>query len=257
MTRRNNGIGLVAILASLAFAACGPADVSVVVALGDDTESTPLDNVEVQILPYDRDQVFDSLEAEAPTPEPAIPADLLAAREEIAQAQQNWLDLETRWGTLRDTLQRLNSRLEELNPGEGLYRAIFNEWQDLEAELNRAERQRDGAFNNFNDLQQAAIERMDSMRIVQADWADQAFVDVSTVIMAKLDMTGLDIVVDTTDASGIADFQDGVAPGMYWVHARHELPYDELYWNVPVTVSTEAPLVLRLSRDNAEVRPIF
>ena len=95
------------------------------------------------------------------------------------------------------------------------------------------------------------------MRIVQADWADQAFVDVSTVIMAKLDMTGLDIVVDTTDASGIADFQDGVAPGMYWVHARHELPYDELYWNVPVTVSREAPLVLRLSRDNAEVRPIF
>ena len=257
MTRRNYGIGVVAILASLSLAACGAADVSVVVALGDDTESTPLDGVEVQILPYDRDQVFDSLEAASPTPEPEIPEDLLAAREEIAQAQQNWLDLEARWGTLRDTLQRLNTRLEELNPGEGLYRAIFNEWQDLEAELNRAERQRDGAFNTFNSLQQATIERMDSMRIVQADWGDQAFADVSLVIMAKVNEAGLDIVMDTTDASGIADFQDGVAPGMYWVHARHELPYDELYWNVPIAVSREEPLVLRLSRDNAEVRPIF
>ena len=257
MTRRNNGTGVVAILASLSLAACGAAEVSVVVALGDDTESTPLDDVEIQLLPYDRDQVFDSLEAAAPTPEPEMPADLLAARDEIAQAQQEWLDLETRWGVLRDTLQRLNSRLDELNPGEGAYRAIFNEWQDLEAELNRAERQRDGAFNNFNSLQQATIERMDSMRIVRADWSDQAFEDVSLVIMAKVDVSGLDILVDTTDASGIADFQDGVAPGMYWVHARHELPYDELYWNVPVTVSREEPLVLRLSRDNAEVRPIF
>ena len=71
---------------------------------------------------------------------------------------------------------------------------------------------------------------MDSMRIVQADWADQAFVDVSTVIMAKLDMTGLDIVVDTTDASGIADFQDGVRRGMYWVTRVDEFPLRRAYW---------------------------
>ena len=73
MTRRNNGIGLVAILASLAFAACGPADVSVVVALGDDTESTPLDNVEVQIPHTPRPGSFDSLEAAAPHANTEIP----------------------------------------------------------------------------------------------------------------------------------------------------------------------------------------
>ena len=257
MTRRNYGIGVVAILASLSLAACGAADVSVVVALGDDTESTPLDGVEVQILPYDRDQVFDSLEAASPTPEPEIPEDLLAAQAEIVQAQQAWLEAETRWNELRDRLQTLNDRLEGLNRGESLYRQLFAEYEDLDAEYQRTERQVGALFDTFDGLQQASIERMDSMRIVQADWGDQAFADVSVVIMAKVDAAGLDIVMDTTDASGIADFQDGVAPGMYWVHARHELPYDELYWNVPVTVSREEPLVLRLSRDNAEVRPIF
>ena len=260
MTRRNNRIGLVAILASLAFAACGPANVTVFVALGDEAEPDPLDAVEVQILPYDRDQVFDSLAAaaaEAGTPEPEIPADLLAAQEEIAAAQQAWRDSETRWNTLRDTLQKLNSRLEGLNRGEGLYRQIYNEYEDLDSEYARTERQMGALFDNFDALQQAAIERMDSMRIVRADWADQAFADVSLVIMTKVEVTGLDIVVDTTEAGGYADFQDGVAPGTYWVHARHELPYDELYWNVPVTISREEPFVLRLSRENAEVRPIF
>jgi len=257
MTRRNNGIGAVAILASLSLAACGAADVSVVVALGDDTESTPLDGVEVQILPYDRDQVFDSLEAAAATPEPEAPADLLAAQEEIAQAQREWLEAETRWNELRDRLQTINERLEGLNRGERLYGQLYQEYEQVDAEYQRTERQVGSLFDTFDALQKASIERVDSMRIVQADWADQAFADVSLVIMSKVDASGLDIVMDTTDASGIADFQDGVAPGMYWVHARHELPYDELYWNVPVTISREDPLVLRLSRDNAEVRPIF
>ena len=139
MTRRNNGIGL-AILATLAITACGPADVTVFVALGDEANPEPLDAVEVRLLPYDRDQIFDSLASEAGTPEPQIPPDLMAARDEIALAQQAWRDSETRWGVLRDTLQKLNDAMEGLNRAESLYRQLFMDYEDFEGQYNAADR---------------------------------------------------------------------------------------------------------------------
>lgn len=257
MTRRKNGIGLVAALVPLVLAACGPADVTVYVALGDEADSDPLDNVEVRLLPYDRDQIFDSLSSEAATPEPEIPADLLAAQTDIAEAQQAWLDAETRWGVLRDTLQRLTRSMEGLSRAESLYQRLYREYQGLEGEYDQAERRLGTLFDNFTALQQATIGRMDSMRVVQGDWADMAFEDYDLVRAARIEASGLEELADTTDASGIAGFSDGVAPGMYWAHARHQLPYDELYWNVPVAITRGEPFVLRLSRENAQVRPIF
>ena len=254
--RSNTGLGLLALFATMAITACQPGQATIVVALGEDGNGNPVDDVEVRLLPYDRDQVFDSLTMAATTPEPEIPADLLAAQAEIADAQQAWRDTETQWNTLRDTLQKLNTALEGLNPGEGRYRAIFNEWQDQEAEYNRAERRVGSLFDSFTSLQEAAIGRMDSMKIVQADWADQAFEEVDYVIAAKVELSGLEPLADTTDANGIAQFED-VAPGAYWVYARHELPYNELYWNVPIVVTRQEPFVLRLSEENADSRPIF
>ena len=254
--RSNTGLGLLALFATMTITACRPGEATIVVALGEDGAGNPVEDVEIRLLPYDRDQIFDSLTNAATTPEPEIPADLLAAQAEIADAQQAWRDTEARWNTLRDTLQKLNTTLEGLNPGMTAYRAIFNEWQDLEAQYNRAERQNETLFDNFTELQQAAIGRMDSMQIVQADWADQAFEEVDYIIAAKVELSGLEPLADTTDANGIARF-DEVAPGAYWVYARHELPYNELYWNVPILVTREEPFVLRLSEDNADARPIF
>ncbi len=256
MTRRNNGIGL-AILAALAFTACGGADVTVFAALGDEANPEPLDGIEVRLLPYDRDQIFDSLASEAAFPEPQMPADLEAARDEIAAAQQAWRDSETRWGILRDTLQKLNDAMEGLNRAESLYGRLYREYQPLENEYNQADREMGRLFDAFDALQQATIGRMDSMRVVQADWADQAFEDYDLVRFMKMEEVGLEELADTTEATGIADFEGGVAPGAYWVHARHRLPYDELYWNVPVVIARGEPFVLRLSRENADVRPIY
>ena len=254
--RSNTGLGLLALFATMAITGCQPGQATIVVALGEDGNGNPVDDVEVRLLPYDRDQVFDSLTSAATTPEPEVPADLLAAQAEIADAQQSWRDMETQWNTLRDTLQKLNTALEGLNPGEGRYRAIFNEWQDQEALYNRAERQVGSLFDDFTSLQEAAIGRMDSMRIVQADWAGMAFEEVDYVMAAKIELSGLEPLADTTDASGIAQFGE-VSPGAYWVYARHELPYNELYWNVPIVVTREEPFELRLSEDNAVTRPIF
>lgn len=260
MNRSSTGTGLAAILVTTILAACGPGEATIIVALGDETseDANALDGVEVRLLPYDRDQVFDSLTAVAAAagmPEPEVPPDLLAAQEEIAQAQQDWLDTETRWNVLRDSLQTLNNAMEGLNRAQRAYMELYNQYQDLEGEYNRAEQQVGRLFDNFTSLQDAAIGRMDSINIVQADWADQAFEEVGLIIAARIELTGLEEHADTTGVEGVAAFE--AAPGQYWVYARHELPYNELYWNIPIAITREDPVVLRLNRDNAVVRQIF
>lgn len=59
-------------------------------------------------------------------------------------------------------------------------------------------------------------------------------------------------VVDTTDANGIVRFR-GLRSGDWWIHARYDLPFDELYWNVPIQV--EGEMQIELTRENAQVRP--
>ena len=255
--RRNPVPGLTALFVVLLLsAACAPADVSIEVSLGEGAEMMALESVEVQLLPYDRDAIFDSLGAAAPRPEPQVPADLVAAQDEVAAARQAWRNADARWNELRDQTRTLVEQLEDLNPAERQYNTLYAEYEQVESELARAEREQEQLFEIFTELQGAIIGRSDSMRIVLQDWEDEAFVDVDMVIAAKVAESGMDAVADTTDTGGFADFQDGVAPGSYWIHARYELPTEELYWNVPVMVTREEPFVLRLSRDNAMVRPI-
>ena len=260
MTRSKTAGGLATVAAALVLTACGPGQATIIAELtvdGPDGESVnrPLESLEIQLLPYDRDQIFDSLANAAPTPEPAIPPDILAAQEEVAAAQRNWRETEDRWNTLRDTLTSLSEALEGLNRGERQYQQIFIEWQDLDRQYQAVERQVAAAFSNFEELQAATIERVNSIRFIRQDWGDQAFADVGTVMGAKEAAAGLASVTDTTDVQGTIVFD--APPGSYWVHARHELPYDELYWNIPIVVARGEPVQLRLSRDNADVRPIF
>lgn len=245
-------------------AACGQvqpvvtAEIEVEDPTAEGMTTTALADMEVELLPYDRDQIFDSLTSVAPRPEPEIPQELLAAQEEIAQAQQEWRDAENRWNTLRDSLQTLNTQLETLNRGESQYVALYREWQDLDRQYSSVEREMEQAFERFNDLQSATIAQVEEVRLLQDEWADEAFADYDAIVAAKLQQSGLDIYIDTTDASGIADFQGrNIAPGTYWVHARHELPYNELYWNEPFELVRGDPMPILLSRENADLRPIF
>ena len=77
----------------LAAGACGPAEVIVQmeIEVEDPTSGSmmqqPLSDIEVRLYPFDRDAVFDSLSRAYPTPEPAIPPELEAARAEVQAAQ--------------------------------------------------------------------------------------------------------------------------------------------------------------------------
>jgi hypothetical protein len=243
----------------LVAAACGPAQVVVTIEVdmdnpeGEGTVTRALGDLEVQLLPYDRDAIFDSLQAVYSTPEPEIPQDLLMARDRVAEAQARWQQATTRWNTLRDTLTRITETMEQYSRGEARYVALYREFQEFDSQLGRVERQMESAFAEFDELQRGTIRQSDSVRIERENWADDAFVDAFTVMTAKEAASGLRAAADTTDASGVAaDFQ--VSPGQYWVHARYELPYTELYWNVPVTVERGDPVQIRLTRENAEER---
>ena len=257
--RRRIGLGLAGIFATLVLAACGPARVTVVVELEDEDGGGTLllDDVVVRLLPYDRDFIFDSLTRTAATPEPVIPADLVAAQEEIVQAQQEWRDAEDLWNTARDTMKKLNEELAGLNRAMNLYKEIFAEFERWERQERRVQGSVDALFARFTELQRAVVDQMDSVKMVRRLWADQAFKDVDLVIDARLEESGLEEAADTTGAEseGVAFFR--VPPGEYWVYARHELPNDELYWNIPVTVTRGDPIVVRLTPGNAQVREVF
>ena len=244
----------------LAAAACGPAEVVVTMEIdvpnpdGDGMVNRALSDIEVQVIPFDRDVVFDSMTAAYGAPEPEVPQQLLDARAEVQAAQAEWDAANRRWATIRDTLQRLNDAMEQYSRGEAAYVALFREWQDWDSDYGAAERAVEQTFDVFDELQRGTIQASDSIRILQDNWADEAFAEIGPVFTLKQRESGLDWVVDTTDASGIARGNLMVAPGDYWVHARYELAYTELYWNVPITVVRGEPMTVQLTRANAQER---
>ena len=239
----------------VALTACGPTQIVVTAETdgNDALDSRVLSDLEVRIFPYDRDLIFDSLTALASRPEPPIPDSVLQAQAQVAEAQQAWRNTEARWNVLRDTLQTLSEVLEQMSRGQAQYRLLFRDFQDLESEYNTVERARDRAFNDFTSLQESSIAAAEQIRILREQWGDEAFADVGLVMIAHERESGLATLYDTTDASGIADGFEADA-GNYWVTARYELPYTELYWNVPVTVVRGDPIQVRLTQENATSR---
>lgn len=256
-----HGTTVALVISALALAACGPAELVVTAEVevqdpsSGETVMRSLEDIQVRLLPFDRDAVFDSLTAAAERPEPPIPQEILDQQAAIADAQQEWREQDSRWSALRDRLQRMSDQLEDLHPGQAQYVALFREWQDLEAQYNRAERASEAAFERYDELSKESLTATQEIRIERENWADEAFADVTEVFAAKIRASGLDAYADTTAATGVARFQ--VDPGQYWVTARYELPFTELYWNVPVTVQRGEPVTLTLNNENAEERPIL
>lgn len=251
---------LFAAMTLMVLVACGPGEVVVTAELevpDPETEGgtvvRPLGEMTIDLLPYDRDAIFDSLTAAAERPEPPIPDSLLLAQEAVAAAQEEWRAAESEWNTLRSELQEISDELERLNRGEARYRLLFNDFQDKEGRLNGVERQMNQAFEQFTELQESIIAEIEAVRIQREEWADEAYADFFAVAQVKIEASGLEPVVDTTDAGGMVRIE--AAPGDYWVHARHELPFNELYWNLPVTLVRGEPAEVHLDRSTAEVRP--
>ncbi|MCE2456138.1 MAG: hypothetical protein J4G12_10075 [Gemmatimonadetes bacterium] len=242
-----------AALLAVTASACASAEVVVLVQVDDET----LEGIEVQLLPYDRDHLFDSLGAvyaEAERPEPEIPEELRQARTDVQEAQGVWRTLELEWSGTRSRLQTISGEMEQYSRGERRYQELFTEFNTLEGRLTRIERDKDRAFEAFTELQVATVAQSRAVQMQRDIWADEAYANITEVIELKLAEAGADRMYDTTDASGVARGTFMVAPGEYWVHARYELVYTELYWNLPITIEGSEPVTITLGRENAEER---
>ena len=246
---------------SLALGGCGPveliltAEIDVLNPETGTTVTRSVEDVELQLLPFDRDQVFASLSADAASSEPVLPPDLQVARDSIAQAQQQWRESESRWLALRERLEQISGELEQYNPAEAQYRVLFNEFNDIESEYLASESRKDEAFARFDRLQQETFSELEEFRALLFAWEEQAFAPFGEVAGALLLASGREILVDTTDALGRADFE--AVPGEWWIYGRYPLATEELYWNIPIILERGDPVELPLSRSNAKVRDIL
>ncbi len=252
---------LFATLLPLAMAACGGGPEVVVHAAADAPGAEgPVDlaDLPVRLLPYDRDAIFDSLEAAYPEPEPAIPQDILDQQQAVQTAQAEWRTAEERWGTVRDSLRTLASEMQRMQQqglrGTPQYTQAFRRFEQLEAEERQVRQNMDASFARFDEMQRTVLTRADSIRSVREAWGDRAYADFDQAVEARLQQAGREEHADTTDSSGIVRFR--VPRGRWWVYARYTLPYEELYWNVPIEVEGDSTRV-ELRRDNAEVRPVM
>jgi len=245
---------LAILLLSLApmLAACGSSlTVEVLTELGE--EAAPVENLEVQFLPFDRDSLFEALAGRASEPEPQVPTELQAQFDSVQALQTTWRDAESRWNEVRDSLRQLSQRLEGLDRRSRDYRQLFDAFGPLEQRERALNRQRQQSFETFTALQQATQTRLDSVRAVIQSWEDVAFAEYADLRDDLLESLGREIVFDTTNAQGTVTRK--LPGGAWWVHARVAVPSGELYWNVPTDPS--ATDTLRLTPENAERRLAF
>ena len=206
--------------------------------------------------PMTATQIFDSVSTAFGTPEPPIPSELIAAREEVQQAQQEWDQDQRRWNILRDTLQTLTSAMEQFSRGEARYVALFREWQDFDAELGRG---RAADERLLRPLRLAPARAPSAPRTRCGSSGTTGRTKPSQDVGRDLPREAARDRVSTSPwtrrtPSGVARTNLAVKPGQYWVYARYDLPYTELYWNVPITVERGEPVEVQLTRANAEER---
>lgn len=234
--------------------ACGGGDVAVQAQVtASDGTPMPLPAVQVRLLPFDRDAMFDSLAQAYAQPEPQIPDTIFELQQAVIERQREWQRAQVRWGTLRDSLQVLSDRMQGMPRGSGEYLVLFRDFNDLADEVDRLERQSNQAFESFTDLQSRLTNEAREITLQRELWAEEAFAPADSIVLARIDERGGSEQVDTTNAQGVARFRN-VRSGPWWVYARYDRQFDELYWNVPLEVDRGDEIQLRLTEENAEVR---
>ena len=252
---------LFAALVPLILAACGPGELLVtaeVETMNPETgamEVTPVANLPIQLIPFDRDLIFDSLAQAYERPEPVFPEEVAIMRDSLFEARDDWSTAEAEWLTVRDRLETISREMGQFSQAEARYRELFFEFEEQETRLRQAEQRRDSAFEQYDRLQQDVLEEVNQARLVQEQWEDEAFEPYGEVLVARVRDSGRDILADTTDATGMVRMRP--PPGEWWVFARHRVATEELYWNIRVDLQRGEPVTLRLTHENAETRQVF
>ncbi len=211
--------------------------------------------LEIRLIPYDRDSLFETMIAMASTPEPQPPAELLELRDSIAAAQERWRSSEAAWNDARSELQSLSDRMGRMDRTSDEYFAAYQRFDDLDSQEGGLGRDKDRFFDRFTELQSEYTAQADSFAAVLTTWEDEAFASYGEAVDSLLKLIKREDLYDTTDASGFASFT--VPNGRWWIYTRFKLPFEELYWNVPYDAAGGAGDTIVLDESNAALRLVF
>jgi len=244
-------VAVFALFLSPLLAACGSSLTVEVMTEGAEGAATPVANLEIQFIPYDRDSLFSAMASAAGTPEPQVPAAIRASLDNVQALQATWRAIEGNWNEVRDSLRQTSDRLQGMDSRSREYLQLFEGFNAMEGRERSLNRQRQTAFDEFTGLQTTTQSQLDSVRAVIQSWEDVAFADFPDVESELLAALGAQVQFDTTDASGLVTRSLG--GGDWWVHTRVAAPSGELYWNV----LSGGVDTLRLTAGNAERRLAF
>lgn len=237
----------------LVLAACGKPQVSVQAELTGAASSaaTPIADLPVRLIPYDRDAILDSLTRAAGEPEPVLPVDLDGLRDSLSAAQVAWRAEEARLHAIEDTIPTL---VIPVGAEPAARERMLLRTRRLDQEQREVKQRLAVLQARIAAFSRAIGGAVDSVRVARQRWSETVLKDFDRIAEEKIRAAGRTGAVDTTGHSGTALLR--VDEGRWWVYARYALPDAELYWNVPVEVTGKTTRVL-LSDANAERRPLF
>jgi hypothetical protein len=239
--------------ACVALVGCGGSTLTVQVLAEGAEGPVPQSNIEVSMYPFDRDSVFDLLDAQAEVPRPAISADMQATFEESQRLGEEWRGREADWAEARDRLQRLSEQLERMDRRDPQYRRRFDEWNNIDREQSRLDRERKDLFEQYTEVQETINASIDSFKIVRDAWENEAYAgyfDMRDQLLAEL---GTEIFRDTTNSDGYVTRK--LPGGDWWVTTRIRVSGGEIVWNLEIDPSQVD--TLRLNSENGEERVRF
>jgi hypothetical protein len=252
---RGNRRSFLIVSAAIALSACGRSEVTVQV-LGEGADGpVPQANLEVFFYPFDRDSVFDALDAEASTPKPEIPQQMLATFAQIRSLQEEWREKESAWSEARDRMQRLSEEMQAMDPrsrGSREYMSKYEEFEQLEGVEGRLNSEKQALFEQFTAMQDSVTTQVDSFKAVRDTWEDEAYAGYFEIEQSLVTELGRQVFADTTGAEGYVT--QLLPSGDWWVNARIRVPVGELAWSLQIDPSQVDTLRLDLSNGQERIR---
>jgi hypothetical protein len=250
---RGNRLFFLIVGAAVTLSACGGSEVTVQV-LGEGADGpVPQGNLEVTFFPFDRDSVFDVLDAEAASPRPEIPEEMLATFARIRSLQEEWRDKESDWSEARDRMQTLSEEMQGMDRrarGTREYMSKYEEFEQLEGVEGRLNREKQALFDQFTAMQDSVTTRVDEFKAVRDTWEGEAYAGYNEIEQSLVTELRRQVFSDTTRTDGYVT--RSLPAGDWWVNTRIQVPAGEFVWNLKIDPSRVD--TLRLDTSNGAER---
>lgn len=224
-------------LVSLLCAAC-TSEASSVRFQADLPVGGPVAMLAIALLPFDPQEILDSLAAAAITPKPRFET-LMSEIEAYAPPSEDALVAAAApWQALRDSLTTIADSLNNVSSGSPQYARLFRRFRQMQPRLAALAVERDSILEGLVGAHRALAMRAQMAAKSLRAWEETAFASYEPLAAGALERSGREAQTIRTDSSGAAHAD--LEPGPWWAVARSPdpaNPYFEYSWNVGFTVT--------------------